>query len=178
MWQRGRSFWKAQATKLTNVHKPKKNYARPRWNRCVCQVHDDFVEYASWVADAFEIVDLRSGEIRSREINEWLLDEAIAKMAQLDHPDVVKMSERLQKHKPYLLCYLDWLETQLSPLQAELHAYLHEPELEKVLLQAVGRKWRLQHEVQSMQRRAFRPSLKQAEQVRNGHNAHRTLAAD
>jgi hypothetical protein len=131
-----------------------------RW----AELHDDFVEYASWVADAFEIVDLRSGEIRSRETNEWLLDEAIAKMAQLDHPDVVKMSERLQKHKPYLLCYLDWLETQLSPLQTELHAYLHEPELEKALLQAVGRKWRLQHEVQSMQRRAFRPSLKQAEQ--------------
>jgi hypothetical protein len=131
-----------------------------RW----AELHDDFVEYASWVADAFEIVDLRSGEIRSRETNEWLLDEAIAKMAQLDHPDVVKMSERLQKHKPYLLGYLDWLETQLSPLQTELHAYLHEPELEKALLQAVGRKWRLLHEVQSMQRRAFRPSLKQAEQ--------------
>jgi len=127
-------------------------------------LHDDFAEYASWVADAFEIVDLRSGEIRSRETNEWLLDEAIAKMAQLDHPDVVKMSERLHKHKQYLLYYLDWLETQLSPQQAELHAYLNEPELEKVLLQAVGRKWRLQHEVQSMQRRAFRPSLKQAEQ--------------
>ena len=131
-----------------------------RW----AELHDDFVEYASWVADAFEIVDLRSGEIRSRETNEWLLDEAIAKMAQLDHPDVVKMSERLHKHKKYLLCYLDWLETQLFPLQAELHAYLHEPELEKVLLQAVGRKWRLQHEIQSMQRRAFRPSLRQAEQ--------------
>jgi hypothetical protein len=131
-----------------------------RW----AQWHDDFVEYASWVADAFEVVDLRSGEIRCRETNEWLLDESIAKMAQLDHPDVVKMSERLHKHKPSLLCYLDWLETQLSPLQAELHAYLHEPELEKVLLQAVGRKWRLQHEVHSMQRRAFRPSLKRAGQ--------------
>jgi hypothetical protein len=131
-----------------------------RW----AQGHDDFVEYASWVADAFEIVDLRSGEIRSRETNEWLLDEAIANMAQLDHPDVVKMSGRLHKHKPHLLCYLDWLETQLSPLQAALHAYLHEPALEQTLLQAVGRKWRLQHEVQSMQRRAFRPSLKRADQ--------------
>ena len=105
---------------------------------CWAQWHDDFVEYASWVADAFEIVDLRSGEIRCRETNEWLLDEAIANMAQLDHPDVVKMSERLHRHKSHLLRYLDWLETQLSPLQAELHAYLHEPELEKVLLQAVA----------------------------------------
>ncbi len=46
--------------------------------RCA-ELHDDFVEYASWVADAFEIVDLRSGEIRCRETNEWLSDEAIAK---------------------------------------------------------------------------------------------------
>ena len=88
------------------------------------EVHDAFAEYCSWVADAFEIVDLRSGEIRDREINEWLLDEAIAAMSRLDNPDVVKMSERLDKHKEYLLLYLDWLEMRLSPLRAELHTYL------------------------------------------------------
>jgi len=126
--------------------------------------HDDFAEYCSWVADAFEIVDLRSGEIRDRETNEWLLNEAIAGMSQLDHPEVVKMSERLDRHKDRLLTYLDWLEAQLSPLRAELHAYLDEPELEKVVLRAVARRWRLQHEVESMQHRAFRPSLKRAEQ--------------
>jgi hypothetical protein len=128
------------------------------------EVHDAFAEYCSWVADAFEIVDLRSGEIRDREINEWLLNEAIAAMSRLDHPDVVKMSERLDNHKQRLLLYLDWLETQLSPLRAELHAYLDDPELEKVVLRAVARRWRLQHEVESMQRRAFRPSLQRAEQ--------------
>jgi hypothetical protein len=127
-------------------------------------LHDDFAEYCSWVADVFEIVDLRSGEIRDREINEWLLDEAIAGMSQLDHPDVVKMSERLDKHKDRLLTYLDWLEAQLSPLRADLHTYLDDPELEEAVLRAVARRWRLQHEVESMQRRAFRPSLKRAEQ--------------
>ena len=128
------------------------------------EVHDAFAEYCSWVSDAFEIVDLRSGEIRDREINEWLLDEAIAAMSRLDNPDVVKMSERLDKHKECLLLYLDWLEMRLSPLQAELHTYLDDPELEKVVLRAVARRWRLQHEVESMQRRAFRPALKRAEQ--------------
>jgi hypothetical protein len=128
------------------------------------EVHDAFAEYCSWVSDAFEIVDLRSGEIRDREINEWLLDEAIAAMFCLDNPDVVKMSERLDKHKEYLLRYLDWLEMRLSPLQAKLHTYLGDPELEKVVLRAVASRWRLQHEVESMQRRAFRPALKRAEQ--------------
>jgi hypothetical protein len=128
------------------------------------EVHDAFAEYCSWVTDAFEIVDLRSGEIRDRERNEWLLDEAIAAMSRLDNPDVVKMSLRLDNHKKYLLLYLDWLETQLSPLRAELHTYLDEPDLEKVVLRAVARRWRLQHEVESMQRRTFRSSLKRAEQ--------------
>jgi hypothetical protein len=130
----------------------------------LAELHDDFAEYSSWVADAFEIVDLRSGEIRDRETNEWLLDEAITGMSQLDHPDVVKMSERLDKHENRLLIYLDWLDERLSPLRAGLHAYLNDPELEKVVLQAVARRWRLQHKVESMQRRAFRPSLKRAGQ--------------
>jgi len=130
----------------------------------LAELHDEFAEYCSWVADAFEIVDLRSGEIRDRETNEWLLSKAITGMSQLDHPDVVKMSKRLDKHKDRLLIYLDWLEAQLSPLRADLHTSLDDPELEKAVLRAVTRRWRLQHEVESMQHRAFRPSLKRAEQ--------------
>ena len=130
----------------------------------LAQLHDDFAEYSTWVADAFQIVDLRSGEIRNRQINEWLLNEATTKMGQLNHTDVIKMSERLNNHKDRLLVYLDWLDERLSPLRAELHDYLDDPELERVVLQAVARRWRLQHEVESMQRRAFRPALKRAEQ--------------
>lgn len=130
----------------------------------LAELHDEFEKYSSWVSDAFEIVDLRSGKICDRETNERLLDKAIAGMSQLDHADVVKMSERLDKHKPRLLVYLDWLEAQLTPLRMELHTYLDYPELEEVVLRAVARRWRLQHEVESMQHRAFRPSLKQAEQ--------------
>jgi predicted nuclease of predicted toxin-antitoxin system len=130
----------------------------------LAELHDDFAEYSSWVADAFEIVDLRSGEVRDRKTNEWLLNQAIVKMSQLKHPDVVQMSERLDRHEKRLLTYLDWLDERLAPMRAELHTYLDDPELEKVVLRAVARQWRLQHEVESMQRRAFRPSLKHAEQ--------------
>jgi len=151
-------------------HKESTAETQEQWHQAqteslhLAELHDDFAEYSSWVADAFEIVDLRSGEIHDRETNEWLLDEAIAGMSQLNHPDVVKMSERLDKHKNRLLIYLDWLNERLSPLRAGLHAYLNDPELEKAVLQAVARRWRLQHEVESMQRRAFRPSLKRAGQ--------------
>ena len=149
--------------KETTTNKEKLHQAQAESLR-QAEVHDAFAEYCSWVTDAFEIVDLRSGEIRDREINEWLLDQAIGAMSRLDNSDVVKISERLDNHKKYLLLYLDWLETQLSPLRAELHTYLGELDLEKVVLRAVARRWRLQHEVESMQRRAFRPSLKRAEQ--------------
>jgi len=128
------------------------------------QLHDAFEEYARWVADAFQMVDLRSGEVRDRKINTWLMNAAIEEMAKLDHPDVVQMSQRLKRHQKYLLTYLDWLADHLTPLQAELHRYLDDADLEKTLLQAVARAWRLEHEVKSMQRPAFRPALQRAEQ--------------
>jgi hypothetical protein len=133
-------------------------------SRRLATCHDAFAEYCTWVVDAFEIVDLNSGEIRDHQLNEWLLDAAIAAMADLDHPEVVKMSEHLHQHKPRLLTYLNWLDEQLPPLQADLHAYLNDPDLEKVVLRAVARHWRLEHEVQSHQRRAFRPALARAKQ--------------
>jgi hypothetical protein len=126
--------------------------------------HDAFAEYCTWVVDAFEIVDLNSGEIRDHQLNEWLLDAAIAAMADLDHPEVVKMSEHLHNHKPRLLTYLNWLDEQLPSLQADLHAYLNDPDLEKAVLRTVARHWRLEHEVQSHQHRGFRPALARAKQ--------------
>lgn len=125
--------------------------------------YDAFAEYASWVYDALQIVDLTSGEIRDRQTNEWLLDEAIAAMAQVNQSQVVKMSQRLQKHKPALLAYLDDLEP-LPHLQTSLAAYLQEPDFAQVITRAVARHWRLQHEVQSNQRSHFRSAMKQAQQ--------------
>jgi hypothetical protein len=130
----------------------------------LAEAYDAFVEYASWVNDALQIVDLTSGEIRDRQTNEWLLDEAIAAMAQVNQSQVVKMSQRLQKHKPALLTYLDDLTGELPQLQTSLAAYLPDPDLAQVVARAVARHWRLQHEVHSNQHRHFRSAMKQAQQ--------------
>jgi hypothetical protein len=132
-------------------------------SRRLAEAYDAFVEYASWVYDALQIVDLSSGEIRDHRTNEWLLDEAIAAMAQVNQTQVVKMSQRLQKHKPALLAYLDDL-AELPNLQTSLAAYLQEPALTQVVARAVARHWRLQHEVQNNQRSHFRSTMKQAQQ--------------
>jgi hypothetical protein len=129
----------------------------------LAEAYDAFAEYTSWVYDALQIVDLTSGEIRDRQTNEWLLDEAIAAMAQVNQTLVVKMSQRLQEHKPALLAYLDDL-AELPRLQTCLTTYLQDPDLAQVVTRAVARHWRLQHEVQSNQHRHFRSAMKQAQQ--------------
>lgn len=126
--------------------------------------YDNFVEYSSWACDAFELVDLSSGEIREYEINEWLLQVTVEAMLESKEADVVKMGRRLRNHKAKLLTYLKGLATNLPPVHNSLHACLDDPALEKVVLRSVARHWRLQHEVHSNQHRSFRPALAQAEQ--------------
>jgi hypothetical protein len=126
--------------------------------------YDNFVEYSSWASDAFEVVDLSNGELRSHTINEWLLEATVEAMLESKEADVVKMGRRLHNHKSKLLTYLKGLDTNLPLVQESLHAYLDDPALEKVVLRSIARHWRLQHEVQSNQHRSFRPALARAEQ--------------
>ncbi len=147
----------------TTKTKAKVVQAQAEMERLV-ESYDAFAEYRSWVADALEVVDLSSGEIRNRQTNQWLLETAIADLSQVNHPDVVKMSDSLDKRKPRLLTYLTWIDEQLPPLNTELHLYLDDPDLEKVVLRSVARHWRLEHEVESNQRLSFRPALAQAKE--------------
>lgn len=145
--------------------KSRQNLVRARAESLrLAEAYDAFAEYATWVADALQIVDLTSGEIRDGQTNFWLLDEAIAAMAQVNHKEVVKMSQRLKEHKTPLLAYLDDLDEELPQLQTELQAYLQEPALAQVVLRAVARHWRLLHEVNSNQRGNFRKALDYAQQ--------------
>ncbi|MCP4541664.1 MAG: hypothetical protein GY832_31410 [Chloroflexi bacterium] len=76
------------------------------WYGCLC--------------DALEIVDSRSGEIRDREINQWLLDETLESLRQLDHPRVKKLVTSLENQYDEMLIFLDWPEVQLVPWQRRL----------------------------------------------------------
>jgi hypothetical protein len=99
------------------------------WYGCLC--------------DALELVDWRSGEIRDREINQWLLDETIQGLRQLDHPRVQRLVTTLENQRDELLTFLDWLEVQLHPWQQEL-ACLFPNARERVFFQTtVARAWRL-----------------------------------
>jgi hypothetical protein len=62
-------------------------------------LYDVFFEISTWISDGLEMVDWCSGEIRDREINEWLLDFSISEMELLEHEKIQKMSRRIKKHK-------------------------------------------------------------------------------
>lgn len=130
----------------------------------LAEVYDAFAEVATWVSDALQLVDLTSGEIRDYETNAWLLDEAIAAMAHVNHKEVIKMSQRLKEHQTPLLAYLNDLVETLPQLQTDLQDYLQEPALAKVVRRTVARHWRLHHEVNSNQHGSFRQSLAYAQQ--------------
>jgi len=99
------------------------------WYGCLC--------------DALEIVDWRSGEIRDRETNQWLLGETIQGLRQLKHPRVHKWVTHLQEQQDELLTFLDWLEVQLVPWQRKLARALPDIQDQVFFQQTVARSWRL-----------------------------------
>jgi hypothetical protein len=99
------------------------------------------------VCDALELVDWRSGEIRERKINEWLLTEVIQELGRLDHPRVRKLVQYLKDQQDEMLTFLDLLEIQLTPWQRQLAQYIP-GEAQRQFFQAiVARAWRLNRAV-------------------------------
>ena len=105
--------------------------------------HADFREWLSHLYDALELVDWRSGEIRDREINEWLLNETLAAMNEIEYPPVQKWVKTLRNHQPQLLTSLDWLGTSLQPYRQQL-AEVMQVEQRESFIRIVARLWRLQ----------------------------------
>jgi len=99
------------------------------WYGCLC--------------DALEIVDWRSGEIRDRETNQWLLKETIQALQQLNHPRVRKLVTHLREQQDELLTFLDWLEVQLVPWQRKLARALPDVQDQLFFQRTVARAWRL-----------------------------------
>jgi len=99
------------------------------WYGCVC--------------DALEIVDWRSGEVRDREINQWLLDKTIQGLKQLDHPRVKKLVTHLEEQQDELLTFLDLLEVQIAPWRRKLARALPDAQEQVFFERTVARAWRL-----------------------------------
>jgi hypothetical protein len=105
--------------------------------------HAALAEWLSHFVDALEVVDWRSGEIRDRAINEWLLEQALTAMTVIDQPRVQKWVKTLRRHQAQLLTGLDWLTTALQPYREQL-AQVVSDDQQKSFMQIVTRHWRLQ----------------------------------
>jgi hypothetical protein len=99
------------------------------------------------LCDALELVDWRSGEIRSREINEWLLNQVLEELRALDHPRVRKLVKYLERQQDEMLTFLDLLEVCLAPWQRQLAQYLPDETQRKFFQATVARAWRLNRAV-------------------------------
>lgn len=121
-----------------------------------------FEQAFAHLGDALEMVDWRSGEIRTPEINAWLLDETITALAQIDQPAVKRLVKTLRRHRPHLLTYLDWLAASLSPYQVKLSQLMPDPAEQHTFLRAAARTWRLQQALINGQR-SFKKAAHQAQ---------------
>lgn len=118
------------------------------------------------LCDALELVDWRSGEIRDKEINAWLLQEVLKELRSLDHPRVRKLVTYLEGQQDEMLTFLDWLEIKLHPWQRQLTQHFqhfdeaqYKDEPQRQFFQStVARAWRLNRA------------------VANGHNSFRSEA--
>lgn len=105
--------------------------------------HAAFADCLSHLVDALELVDWRSGEIRDRSTNEWLLAETLTAMSAIDQPRVQKWLKTLRRHQSQLLTSLDWLETSLQPYRQQL-AQVVPTDQQESFLRTVAKHWRLQ----------------------------------
>ena len=99
------------------------------------------------LCDALELVDWRSGEIRAREINEWLLKEVLKELRKLDHPRVRKLLTYLEGQQDEMLTFLDLLEVNLHPWQRRLARHFQDENQCQFFQATVARAWRLNRAV-------------------------------
>lgn len=99
------------------------------------------------LCDALELVDWRSGEIRDREINTWLLNEVLNELHKLDHPRVRKLITYLEGQKDKMLTFLDLLEINLYPWQRQLAHHFQDENQRQFFQATVARAWRLNRAV-------------------------------
>lgn len=113
--------------------------------------------------DAVERVDWRSGEIRERAINEWLLTETLTALKTIPHPRVQKLVERLAAQAPEMLTFLEGLTPALAAWPIQRDAHFPDSQWANFFQARVARCWRLEHAVRGGQT-DFRRAAQEARQ--------------
>lgn len=106
--------------------------------------HAAFTTWFGHLCDALEVVDMRSGEIRDRTTNAWLLAESLTALEQINHEQVAQWVRSLRRYQSELLTYLDWLDAALTAYRQDLAQVLHTGQAQTQFLRHVARLWRLQ----------------------------------
>jgi hypothetical protein len=112
---------------------------------------DQFSQAFGHLCDALELVDWRSGEIRDRQINGWLLAETIKLLAQIEQPRVKSFVKSLGRYQDQLLTYLDWLAAALTPYQQHLADQISSVKEQRAFSRTVARAWRLKQALRNGQ---------------------------
>ena len=99
--------------------------------------------------EAVELVDGRTGDIRSRATNQWVAEQALREMQQLPHPRIQKLADRLTAILPEMLTFLDPLAPDLARWQAQAENYFQQPLYTACFQASVARLWRLEHALRS-----------------------------
>lgn len=105
---------------------------------------EGYAELQSHLYDALEMVDWRAGDIRDRQIADWLLTETLVLMDELADPRVHSFVKTVRNHQKELFTCLDWIAADLPDWQARLLEFLTEPDEADAFQRLAARHWRLQ----------------------------------
>ena len=105
--------------------------------------HDAFERWLNHLHDAFELVDLRNGDIRDPATATWLLEEVIQGMGQNTHKKVQKFTRTLRRHQPHLLTFLDWAAQMLVSYRQMLSVHIPDPNERAAFIRIAAHTWRL-----------------------------------
>jgi hypothetical protein len=109
--------------------------------------HDQFENWLHHFHDALVLVDIRNGDIRDFETSQWLLEEIITGMEQIDHKRIKKFTKTLRNHQPELLTFLIWTDAALTDYQTRLTAFIPDESARSQFIRTVARSWQLDQAV-------------------------------